>query len=435
MYESEIPKIEDIPKFRKMKNILRIAKVIRPVIFILSPFLKILGINTKEIREAIKQFTKLEKEFKELSTMPDKFNDIFAQRGWIIFEFLNLDAVKEALKIAETDIDKAEDFLVEYYTYEEVKRYLYMIHGVQAFRPRMKLAELALIDYKEGRYHACIPVILMLMDGLVNDLNPQNLGMSAENSDLTAWDSITAHKKGLDKLKEILFKTRKTTRTEELTVPYRHGILHGMDLGYANKMVAAKTWAALFAVRDWAAKVESRELIAPPPKPETTWGELSQQIQDNNEWKQSFDNQLENWKPRMIEVDKNIPKAGNIEDYEEGMPERKLIEFLTFWQKKNYGYMANCIWAYLQTSDKKMAGRVREAYSSCYLKSFELIEIIDEAPSVTEIKVLLNIEIDKKSLKKEVKFRLVINDGLDNKPLMRGMPNATWGVMNWGHGN
>ncbi len=434
MYESELPKIKDIPKFRKMRNMFRIVKIAKPVFFVLSPFLKVLGINTKEMKEALIKVTELEKEFKELSTMPDKFNDTFAQRGWIIFEFLNLDTVKEALKIAEADIDKAEDFLVEYYTYEEVKRYLYMMHGVQAFRPRMELAELALIDYKEGRYHACIPVILMLMDGLVNELNPQNLGMSAENSNLTAWDSITAHKKGLDKLKEILFKTRKTTRTEELTVPYRHGILHGMDLGYANKMVAAKTWAALFAVRDWAAKVERKELNAPPPKPETTWSELSQQVKEHNEWKNSFDQTFENWKPRVMKVGKDFPKTGNLEDFQDETPERKLVEFLLFWQKKNFGRMADCVSSYLQLPGKQVAGRARDVYGSYLLKSFELIEIIDEAPSVTEIRVLLIYENDGNSIENEVKFRLVINEGLDNKPLMRNMPNATWGITNWGWG-
>ena len=96
--------------------------------------------------------------------------------------------------------------------------------------------------------------------------------------------------------------------------------------------------------------------------------------------------------------------------------------------------MANCVWSFLQDSEKKMAGRVRKVYGSHFLKNFELLEIIDEAPSITEIRVLLNYEFNGKCIENEVKFRLIINDGLDKKPLMRDMPNATWGIGNWGHG-
>lgn len=435
MSEKEPPKIKDIAKFKKMREEMKAFKMVKGVLPFASPFLSLLGVNTKEMKKAFADFDKLEEQFLDLSEFPDKFNDVFSSRGWIIYDNFNLEIAKEAVEIAETDIDAAEQFLVDYYTPENVQFLLRMMQGVEAFRPRMELAELAFIDYKEERYHASVPVILALMDGLVNELNKtQNLAMSADDSDLKAWDSITAHEKGLNALKEVLFKTRKTTRTEKITIPYRHGILHGMDLGYANKIVAAKTWAALFAVRDWAEKVTRKELIEPPPKPETTWGELFQTIKDHNDWKQSFELQLKNWKPRSLEIGKDIPKFGNPEEFQDGTPEKKLVEFLVFWQKKNYGRMADSIWSYLQPPNKKMAGRVREVYGSHFLKSFELLEIIDEAPSATEIKVQINYESDGNSIEKEVKFRLIINDGADNKPLMRGMPNATWGIANWGYG-
>lgn len=435
MSEKELPQIRDIAKFKKMREEMKGFRMIKNILPFASPFLKIFGVNTQQMKDAFAEFDMLEKHFLELSEFPDKFNDTFSSRGWILFDFLNLEIAKEALEISKTDIEAAEQFLIDYYTPENVGFLLRTMHGIRAFRPRMELAELALIDYKEKRYHACIPVILALMDGLVNELNKaQNLSMSADDSDLRAWDSITAHEKGLNALKEVLFKARKITRTEEISIPYRHGILHGMDLGYANKTVAAKTWAALFAVRDWAAKVEAKELTAPPLKPETGWGELFQQIKEHSDWKKSFEQQLENWKPRNIKVGKDIPKNGEIEDFVEGTPERKLVEFLVYWQKKNYGRMGNCVWLSLQESEKKMAGRTRQVYSSHFLKNFELLEIIDEAPSITEIRVLLNYETNGESVENEVKFRLIINDGLDKKTLMRGMTNATWGIGNWGNG-
>lgn len=41
-------------------------------------------------------------------------------------------------------------------------------------------------------------------------------------------------------------RSRNKTTTEDLTLPLRHGILHGRDLGYSNQMVAAKCWAVGF---------------------------------------------------------------------------------------------------------------------------------------------------------------------------------------------
>lgn len=434
MNEKETPQIRDIPKFKEMRQTMQGFKIINAIFPFANPFLKLLGVETEKMKEALSKFPELQKEFEELSEMPDKFNDIFVSRGFIIFKCLNPEIVVESLRIAETNIDEAENFLISHFTPEIVETYLYMMQGVRAFRPRMELAEKALVDYKEERYHACIPVVLMLTDGLVNEINPNNVGIAAEKVDLRAWNCITSHEKGLNALKEVIFRGRTKTTTEEITIPYRHGILHGMDLGYANKTVAAKTWALLFAVCDWAIKAEGKNLGEPPPKPQTTWKELLLQISEHSNWKKSFDLQLEEWKPRELVIGKDLPSTGEIDDFQNDAPERKLVEFLVYWQKKNYGNMAKCVWSYLNQSDKKMAGRVRKNYSQYLLESFELLEIIDEAPAITEIKVSLKYKHNKNEINNLVKFRLIINDGQDGKPLMRNMPNATWGIVNWGYG-
>ncbi len=75
---------------------------------------------------------------------------------------------------------------------------------IEEFRPRMTLAQKALNDYREGRYHACVPVVLALMDGMVNELNlkanMKKKGLSAEDVNLEAWNSVSAHSNGLGRL-------------------------------------------------------------------------------------------------------------------------------------------------------------------------------------------------------------------------------------------
>jgi hypothetical protein len=129
----------------------------------------------------------------------------------------------------------------------------------------MTLAQKALTDYHEGRYHACVPVVLAMMDGMVNELylraKGKRKGLSAEGANHEAWNSVSAHSRGLGQLIPVLMKGRNKTITQQVDMPYWHGIMHGMDLGYDNKIVAAKTWAALFSLRDWAKRWKRGLLI------------------------------------------------------------------------------------------------------------------------------------------------------------------------------
>lgn len=134
----------------------------------------------------------------------------------------------------------AEAYLVDYFNADEIHRQLRLLNGVGAFRSRMRLAQLAADDHAAGRYHASVPVVLALIDGLVSEVNENQRGFFAADVDLRAWDSIAAHDKGLNAIARIFQKTQRKTTTEPISVPYRHGILHGRDLGYDNQLVATK---------------------------------------------------------------------------------------------------------------------------------------------------------------------------------------------------
>lgn len=213
-------------------------------------FFEKIGIKNEKISEAFKKFPDLFQKTEELVNMPDRFNEHFSKSGWVAYESLNFELMKEAVYLAdEGKFDEANNLLVEHYNEETLKWGLTFMKGVEEYRPRYDLAEKAKEDYLAGRYHACVPVVLTIIDGIVNDIEQK--GFFAQGVDLTAWDSIAAHSSGLQELSKLFNSARKKTNTETITVPYRHGILHGRDLGYANKVVAAKTWATLFTIRDW----------------------------------------------------------------------------------------------------------------------------------------------------------------------------------------
>jgi len=421
------PSIRDIPRIKKTLDDLRNFKAFRRAKWIWRPLFKLLGTDLKPIDEAMAKIDELEKMAEELAMIPDRFNDLFAARGWILYDFMNVDVAKAAIERAESgDIDGAEALLVDHYNPDRLEWCLQMMMGVDAFHPRMRLARLAQIDYSEGRYHSCIPVILALLDGLVNDLHEQRLGFFAEDVKLEAWDSIAAHSKGLNVLVRIFQKGRYRTRTEEITLPYRNGILHGMDLGYDNKLVAAKTWAALFATGEWARKAEQGLLSAPTPKPSTTWRELMRQLLENADDKA----RLEAWKPRILELGQDVPVTGDLEAFESGTPEQKLAEFLTYWKRRNYGHMAKCLPTNLGYSERELPGMIREHYASRALKTFEFTDVKDNAPAITEIEASLVYEEESEAVERTMRFRLVNQDS-EGRPDIRGKSRTSWFVYSW----
>jgi hypothetical protein len=235
-----LSRIQDIPRIKSLVEQVRLVKIFKQAFPFLKPVLKLLGISTEQIDVALAEVNILEKKVAMLATLPDHFNRLFAPRGWIAYDLLNVDLAQAAVEKAEAgDIDGAEIDLVEYYNEENIRWHLQRMQAVKAFRPRFPLVEKALDDYLQGRYHASVPVVLIQLDGLVNDFG--NSGFFSEGTDLEAWDSIAAHSTGLEALAKVLGKTRRKVTTDPLSLPYRHGILHGRDLGYDNKMVAAKT--------------------------------------------------------------------------------------------------------------------------------------------------------------------------------------------------
>lgn len=425
------PQIRDIPSIKKPLQDLEDLKTIKDTMPLLNPLLKQFGVDTDQIDKELDKIVELETSAEEMASIPDRFNNLFAKRGWIIYDLMNYEVAKEVVKKAEAgDIDGAEKDLVDYYDPEKVKWNLNQMKHVEAFRPRWRLAQKALIDYREERYHACVPVVLALLDGMINELHEKGRGSKkgffAEGVNLEAWDSISAHNKGLEALVNIFRMGRKKTTTEKITIPYRNGILHGMDLGYDNKMVAAKAWAALFATRDWAMKAEKGLLDPSAPEKELTLVELTEQIHKIDTKKA----QLKAWKPRVLDIGQDFPSTGGQEVFESGTPERKLAEFLTYWKIRNYGFMAKCVPPDPGNDTKRMPGRVRELYDSKHLKSFEYTKISDDAPAITVIQVKLMYEEYEKEVERLVQFRM-INKDAKGEPAVHGIPGSNWEILNW----
>ncbi|CAF3738370.1 unnamed protein product [Rotaria sp. Silwood1] len=178
----------------------------------------------------------------------------------------------------------------------------------------------------------------MMIDGATTDIN-QSRGFSngffSSNVDVTAWDSLAGHESGLLKLTELFNKGRVKTNENKITIPYRNGILHGKELNYDNKIVAAKLWALLFAVRDWGVSLRKKPL----EERKTSNKSIFEILANHHEFKKF----AADWKPREVLIDFNFDTTEDTVELE--------IEYL---KKKNY-LKLYFRWYYLDENDVSMA--------------------------------------------------------------------------------
>ena len=447
-------RIRDIPKIRELVETAQALSQFEKIFPLIKPVLEMIGVDVDGVEDALSNIEELEQEIEEMAVIPDKFNDLFAERGWVCYDYLHIGVAKTAIEQAESgNLVGAEEELVSYYDTETIGQQLNWLKQLDPFlhkaeqvveeggelvhketQSRLDLAQKALEDYDAGRYHACIPVVWALADGLAQQsyVNAHGEGgaLSSREANHEAWNSIAGHSKGLEELKRTVMADRKKTRTEKTEVPYRHGIIHGMDLNYDNELVAAKTWNILFAVGEWARKAEADELEPPEGEDGSGFSDAPKQLREaakRHEETQKTKERIDEWEPREIVVGEDIPPAGTPEEYDEGTPERALVRLLSKWKAKNYGHMARFFRG--TNGEPESPGFVSDQFEQTILNSFELIDIEDK-PAATDIAVELRLERFGESMTEEKDVRMVRMDD-DGTVAIRSTEEGEWALPSW----
>jgi hypothetical protein len=317
---------------------------------------------------------KLERNIKELTALVDRFYALLGSRHWIFHENLNTEKIQGILNLPA---DEAERALIE--IYKEPGTLDFMIRRLMRFSelgPRMRLIESAREDYASGRYYSTVLVLLAVMDGFVNDLEVTHRGLHTRaEEEMVAWDSIVGHHLGLTNAHRSFTKSFSKTLEEEVHELYRNGIMHGNLVNFSNDIVATKAWNRLFAVADWAT---SRQKQSKPKEPEPTWRELLAKIRQNEDAKKA----LAEWKPRaVIEEDAS---------FRDEPVYRVAADYLSSWQKKNYGRMAELVATLMkEATHGETARMVRESCSGFEPEDYSIHRLDFQAAAVCEVDVSL----------------------------------------------
>lgn len=364
-------KLNDLPDVESIRNMVNDARDNY------WPFL------SQAQKEEIRQ---LEQKFSQLVENANKYEEYFSHKGWVYYSSLKPEFMQEAVDAFESGgLEKAEEVILKHYNPENVEDHRIFLRGAEASRIRLDLIDLAYADYRANLYHAVILNLVTIIDGIVNDVIGR--GFHSHDADMDCWGSITGLDGSIYMIKDIYCSKRNKTRTEQIDVPYRHGILHGRDLGYANKIVAAKCWCFLFTVVDWAKDKATEEKRKTKKKPQT----LLEAAQQEKELREKYG-------PRLIAAisfkEHHVGGAEIVAMNQdktlilEGTPERCAHEFLRFWLKENYGGMSLCFCKYASKRPIDM----RFAFGKKKLLTYELVDVHNKAAAISNISVRVSYE-------------------------------------------
>lgn len=422
-------KISDNPSYSKLRTDAVGFSALGKIIKIFSFF----GPKNPELKEALSKLPELRKQTEHFLMLPDKFNSYFSALGWIAHESMNSPLMEKAIDLAgEKDIEKAEEELASYFTSTQIDWLLHRFKTSPELKLRFKLIRLAYQDTLERRYYSAVPLLLMIIDGIVNDIS-KSKGFFSENTDLTAWDSVAAHSSGLSSIRDIFNATRKKTNDEEIYLPFRNGILHGRDLKYDNKFVVGKCWCTLFAIFDWKQALEKQKanptIEEKVPTLKESLRDLKKTIDDYQKHKikhKQLMKELEEWKPRQISESDII--ADNFKKFS---PEKVAYDLCTNWLQKNYGKIAQQQYYFGNKNVNlgKEAGKIREELNDKELKEFKIIGIRDEAPAISEITINIKYELNVIDKEKQIVLRMICK-AANGETGINGRENISWYFIN-----
>ncbi|WAC11871.1 hypothetical protein [Dyadobacter pollutisoli] len=358
----------------------------------------------------------------DIVTILTRFDNVFQPLGWIASESTNLETARMALQLVdEHKMDEAEQMLCTDFEGDNLDFLSMRLRGSDYFFKRENILNEAFALTKEKRYLAAIPLILLVADGVGQDIF--GLSIFRDGLDLSEMNAIAGHSEGLQSLTATFARRRQAFNNKEITIPFRNGILHGRDNNYGNRLVVSKAWSYLSCVRDIVRAREDR--LNAKPEPELSWEETiamreETRIQEKmlNEWSPRPKDHLSGW---TLSTD-------SLEEISSLSPEATLKVFLKAWHKGNYGEMGKQSLYYVERTVPKRAGEIRECMEGIVLHDAEITEIDDEASYETNIMCRLTLNVLGHDLTDLFVFRVQYVDK-ENLPVVRGHKFGGWQVV------
>ena len=123
-----------------------------------------------------KQLKELEKQLDNMITPTTAFNNNFSSYGWCAYDSMNVPLLERAnAAFDESGIEAGERALINYYKTDVSQIIHWIKNSSEAFAVRDSLIQRFFEDHFAERYHASVPLGLIIVDGAVNDFTKKSL--------------------------------------------------------------------------------------------------------------------------------------------------------------------------------------------------------------------------------------------------------------------
>lgn len=384
-------RVTDLPSMRSLAGVLPVVKAVG----LLGKFVVKSGLGGEKAKRLVESTNKVLSEA-DIIDLPDRFNSAFTDRGWIATSSLSVQVMRAALEAYEAgDLEAGEAIIVDWVLDPDTIN-LFAITRSKQFnlaKDRWHQLREALALSNEERYWSAVPLILLASDGFASDV----LGTSPfeKNADLTLFDSMVGHPSALPSIIARLTKGVRKSSDAPISLPLRHGILHGRSLGYANRTVCGKAWMLMIALVDWAVdkRNEEQRRAKYESQRSTDWRAIAASLKKNHVDKKAIEEFVERtWEgPFEVELNENDPPFA-------------FCEFLSGWKKRNFGLMAKRAINLTQQKHGQLAGRIRADTEFIQLVDFKILSVKQTTIARAEARV----DMLGKTMKGDVKGEFII---------------------------
>ena len=173
-------RIGDNPSVKRMTEVLPLVKVVKAI----TGAMKGLGFMSETVDRIHRSATDVLRQ-SDVLELPDRFNEAFADQGWIATQSFGVDAMRRAVDLhGEGRHEDAEQVILKWFDEDNIN--LLAINRSKRFDAtgqRWHQLREALRLTLEERYWAAVPLILIACDGLASEV----LGTSPfdKDADLT----------------------------------------------------------------------------------------------------------------------------------------------------------------------------------------------------------------------------------------------------------
>ncbi len=388
----------------------------------MRPFAKLMGILKPEIRERFKEVESHVENVKTIMANRDLFAQTFSPLGWVNYDRMSVVAVADALKAG---VEEGEAVLTAYHLDPDNLRFLGYRFHTRHYEAWGEIYERAVERAGATDFLSAVPLILIIIDGICTTTTAKH--PFSGGADAPVFDTQTSGPGGLSEGLALLGSTRRKLDVTPISVPYRHGVVHGLNPSFGHAIVAAKAFNLLHAMVDYFDRrrdEDARLAKAAEEQRPVDLMELGRGIAKNAEVKKLLDA----WKARPVTAGEAVASSDAPVELEAGTPEAAVAEYLMNLVSRNFGALAKATIDYPKRTIGYRAGRLRDDLKDVAISSWTITGVEDTAAAMTNVMVDMTGTIFGEAWSGSHPVRLMYSDE-DNNPLVRGEGSGVWIAM------